>query len=68
MIDLLITLIIFCIVFGLIYYLVMMLALPAPFMRIIQVAMILIAILMILSYLGGYLPEPGFHHRVITTG
>lgn len=63
MISLLISLIIFCIVFGLLYYLVMMLPIPAPFKNIVQVAFILIAILVILSYFMGYLPSPG--ERVI---
>lgn len=61
MIDLLISLIIFCIIFGLIYWLVMQLGLPAPFMRVIQICMILIAVLVLLSYFGGYLPAPHDH-------
>lgn len=63
MISLLISLIIFCIVFGLIYYLVMQLGLPAPFMRIIQICMILIALLVVLSYFTGYLPP--LHQSVL---
>lgn len=59
MISMLIGLIIFCIIFGLIYYLVMQLGLPAPFMKIVQICMILIAILVLVSYFGGYLP--GYH-------
>ena len=61
MVDILISLIIFCVVGGLIYYLVMLLPLPAPFKTIIQVAFILIAIIILLSYLGGYLPGPHEH-------
>lgn len=61
MIETLISLIIVCIVFGLIYYLVTLLPIPAPFKRIIDIAFILIAILLLLGYLGGYVP----HHAVI---
>lgn len=61
MVDLLITLIIFAIVFGLLYYLVMLLPLPAPFKTIVQIGFILIAILVLLSYVTGYLPAPHEH-------
>lgn len=61
MISLLISLIIVCIVLGLLYYLVMLLPLPAPFKTIAQVGFILIAILIVLSYLTGYLPPVGGH-------
>lgn len=63
MIDILISLIIFCIITGLLYYLVMLLPLPAPFKTVIQVAFILIAIVILLSYLGGYLPYS--HHEAL---
>lgn len=65
MIDLLIGLIIFCIIGGLLYYLVMLLPLPAPFKTIVQVAFILIAILVLLSYFTGYLPGPYHEHAVV---
>lgn len=63
MIDILISLIIFAIVFGLIYYLVMLLPIPEPFSKIVQIGFILIAIVVLLGFLGGYVPEPG-HYRI----
>lgn len=58
MIELLITLIIFCIVGGLLYWLVTLLPLPAPFAKIIQVAVILICILMVLGVMFGAVSVP----------
>lgn len=63
LIGLLIDVIVFCIIGGLLYWLVMMLPIPEPFRTFIVVAVILIAILMLLSIVyggGGYLP----HYRL----
>lgn len=65
MINVLISIIIICIVLGLLYWLVMMLPIPAPFKNIVNVAFILIAILVVLSYFGGYLPGPHEHAVVV---
>lgn len=62
MIEVLISLVIFVIVYGLIYYLVMLIPLPAPFNKLVQIGMILIAVIYLLGFLGGFLPEPVHYH------
>ena len=63
MIDLLIQLIVVMLLGGLVYYLIMMLELPAPFNKIIQVAVILICILIVLSMFTGFLDFSHYHNR-----
>lgn len=62
MIGLLINLIIWGIVLGLIYWLVMLLPIPDPFKRFIQVAFILICILVLLGAVG-FLGPAWPHYR-----
>jgi hypothetical protein len=53
MIGMLISLLILCVVFGLIYYLLGLLPIPQPFKNIILIIMVVIAILVLLSYVPG---------------
>lgn len=63
MIGLLVAIIIFCIVGGLIYSLILLLPLPTPFKTWLQVAVILLGVVILLTYLTGYLPMP-YHHQI----
>ena len=63
MIDLLIYIIVLMIVFGLLFYLVQMLPLPEPFAMIVRAAVILIAILVVLSVAFGGVDLPSLRLR-----
>jgi hypothetical protein len=63
MIDVLISIIILAVVFGLIFYLVQMLPIPEPFAMIVRVAVILIAILLVVSVAFGGVSVPLLHYR-----
>jgi hypothetical protein len=52
MIETLIQIIILCVVLGLVYYLIMLLPIPDPFRKIVQIVFIIIAILVVLSLFG----------------
>jgi len=58
MIEALISIIILCVVLGIVYWLIMELGLPEPFNKIARICFILIALLIVLSYVGGYTDFP----------
>jgi uncharacterized membrane protein YwzB len=58
MISLLVTILVLALIFGLVWWAIGMIPLPPPFGMIVQVALVLIFVLVLLSYL---LPLAGSH-------
>lgn len=56
MIPLLVNLLVLCLILGLIWYVVGLLPLPAPFGQIARAIIVVIAILLLVGKLGGYVP------------